>query len=200
MGTEGSGRIRPVDLALDLLKDAKATTSAVIPRAQQPTAPQDVSLPLISAGDLGAGFVLDDESSLSNEDRSASYDNPDDALAFYEKYGRVGGVRRVFDDFDAADSAGTIPSLIVVQGDVYDTAEGAAGAVSGCDEYLDTIWEYVTVTGLQFYEPNPISDPRIGDEDCLYSAKEIVASSGEPPVRAQLSWASGSPASSSSSA
>ena len=65
---------------------------------------------------------------------------------------------------------------------MYDTAAGAAGAATGCTEFKDTIWEFVTTTGLQFYEPDRISDPRLSDDECLYSAKEMVASSGEPPV------------------
>jgi S1-C subfamily serine protease len=185
LGSEGSGRIRPVDLALELVKEAKATTSVVIPQVEQPSAAQDINLPLISASDLGAGFVLTDESSLSNEDRAASYDDPSNALAFYEEFGRVGGVRRVFDDFDSADATGTIPSFIVVQADLYETAEGAAGAadaVSDCEEFLDTMWEFVTLMGFEFHEPQYVDGSQIGEESCLYGAEEDVTSSDEPPL------------------
>lgn len=183
LGQEGSGRIRPVDLATDLLNEAQATTASVIPQVQQPVGSvEGTDVPLISVADLTPDFELTDESSLTNDDRAASYDNPDDALAFYQKYGRVGGVRRIFDDFSAAEAAGRMPSAIIDQVDVYDTAAGAAGAATGCTEYSDTIWEFVTTTGLQFPEPDRISDPRLSDDECLYSAKEMVASAGESPV------------------
>lgn len=183
LGQEGSGRIRPVDLAADLLNEAKATTASVIPQVQQPVGSvEGTDIPMVSLADLPRGFEISDESSLTNDDRAASYNDPDEALAFYQKYGRVGGVRRVFDNFSAADAAGAYPYVFIVQVDVYDTVAGATGAATGCTEFMQTMWEFVTVTGLQFDEPGRISDPRIGDEDCLYSAKEMVASTGEPPV------------------
>jgi S1-C subfamily serine protease len=183
LGQEGSGRIRPVDLATDLLTEARATTASVIPQVQQLAGNvEGTNVSLISLSDLPRGFELTDESSLTNDDRAASYTNPQEALAFYQKYGRVGGVRRVFDDFNSADAAGTMPSVIVAQVDVYGTVAGAAGAATDCTEFMDTMWEFVTVTGLQFYTPDYVSDPGIGDQSCLYTAKEMVASPGEPPV------------------
>jgi S1-C subfamily serine protease len=181
LGAEESGRIRPVDMAAGLLRDAKATTTAVIPQIEEPVA-TGIDVPLLSEADLNAGFVLGWESYLTNEDRAAFYDDPDEALSFYEDYGRAGGVRRVFDDFDSADAQGTIPAVIVVQVDLYDTSQGAAGAVSGCTEFLDTMWEFVTDMGFAFYEPELAPDPQLGDESCLYGAEEDVGSSSEPPL------------------
>ena len=181
LGGEESGRIRPVNLARDLLREAKATTEVVIPQIEEPASSVDgVDVPLLSEWDLGAGFVLGWETYLSNEDRAAFYDNPEDALSFYEEYGRIGGIRRVFDDFDSAETRGTPPTVIVVQVDAYETAAGAAGAVSGCDEFLDTMWEFVTDMGFEFYQPEYIDGSRVGDESCLYSAEEDVGVEDTP--------------------
>ena len=89
----------------------------------------------------------------------------------------------MFDDFDAADANGTMPTVIVVQADVYDTAEGAAGAASDCDEFLDTMWEFVTEMGFEFYEPEFVEGSQVGDESCLYSAEEDVGSSDSAPLK-----------------
>ena len=184
LGGEESGRIRPIDLAKALLKEAKATTSVVIPKIEETGAgTASLNVPLLSESDLSSSFVLSGESSLSNEGRASFYDNPDEALSFYEEHGRVGGVRRVFDDFDSADAAGTMPTVIVVQADVYKTAEGAAGAVTDCVEFQDTIWEFVTEMGFEFYEPESVDSPKIGAETCLYSAEEDVGSSDSPPLK-----------------
>ena len=183
LGQEVSGRIRPVDLAQALLKEAKATTTVVIPQLNQPSSDlATFGAPLLSLADLGQGFVLTDESYLSNEDRASSYDNPSEALDYYTKYGRVGGVRRVFDDFDSAAAANVSPTVVFDQVDLYDTAAGADGAVTNCDEYLDTVWEFVTVAGIELYDPVYVSDPAVGEESCLYTAKEKVATAGEPPL------------------
>jgi S1-C subfamily serine protease len=184
LGGEESGRIRPIDLAKDLLREAKATTEVVIPQIEEPISGVDgVDVPLLSERDLGAGFVLGWESYLSNEDRAAFYDDPEEALSFYEEYGRIGGVRRVFDDFDSAEAGGVAPTVIVLQADVYETAEGAAGAVSNCDEFLDTMWEFVTDMGFEFYEPEYVDGSQVGDESCLYSAEEEVGSADTPPLK-----------------
>jgi hypothetical protein len=131
-------------------------------------------VPLLSESDLGGSFVLGWETYLTNEDRAAFYDDPDDALSFYEEYGRIGGIRRVFDDFDSSEAAGVPPTVIVVQADVYDTAAGAAGAMSDCDEFLDSMWEFVTDMGFEFYEPEYVDGSQVGEESCLYSAEEDV--------------------------
>ena len=161
LGGEESGRIRPVNFAHDLLRDAKAAKEVVIPQIEQPgTTTGDLGVTLLSASDFGVDWVMNEETSLSNEDRATFYDNPDDALSFYEEYGRLGGMRRVFDNFDAADASGTEPSLIVVQVDVYETADGAAGAVNAsgeCQEFIDTMGEFLTGEGLDFFQPE--SDP-----------------------------------------
>ena len=49
LGTEESGRIRPIDMAEGLLRDAKATTTAVIPKLEQAdTGDGSVDIPLLS--------------------------------------------------------------------------------------------------------------------------------------------------------
>ncbi|MDI6858108.1 MAG: serine protease [Dehalococcoidia bacterium] len=183
LGLEGSGRIRPIDLAFELLEEAKATKAAVIPRPQQ-SSPDiyELDLPLLAAEDIGPGFVLGEEVFLTNEDRASWYLDPEEAIAFYEAYGRVGGVRRVFDNIDAAERAGDIPVFIFAQLDLYETERGAAGATSGCEEFLDTAWEFVTAVGFEFYEPEYLSDPMLGDEGCTFATEEIVSSPGEPPL------------------
>jgi S1-C subfamily serine protease len=184
LGGEESGRIRPVNLAEDLIKEAKAATEVVIPQMEEPASAVDgVDVPLLSESDLGAGFVLGWESYLSNEDRAAFYDDPQEALSFYEEYGRIGGIRRVFDDFDSAEAGGYPPTVIVVQADVYETAEGAAGAMSDCSEFLDTMWEFVTDMGFEFYQPESVDGSRVGDESCLYSAEEDVGATDTPPLK-----------------
>jgi S1-C subfamily serine protease len=184
LGSEESGRIRPVDMAKALIKDAKGSTSVVIPKADQPAAGETaLNVPLLAASDVGPTFVLSGETSLTNEGRASFYDNPDDALSFYEEHGRVGGIRRVFDDFDASDAAGTVPTVIVVQVDVYETADGAATTVTNCDEFTDTMWEFVTEMGFSFYQPEAVEGAQIGDETCLYSADEDVGSSDSPPLK-----------------
>ncbi|HUS81764.1 MAG TPA: serine protease [Dehalococcoidia bacterium] len=183
LGVEESGRIRPIDLAAGLLRDARATTTVVIPQLEEPGAGgAGIDVPLLSEADFSPNFVLSWESYLTNEDRAAFYENPDEALSFYEDYGRIGGVRRVFDDFDSADAQGVTPTVIVVQTDLYETSQGAAGAVSDCSEFLDTMWEFVTDMGFEFYEPELVSDPQLGDESCLYGAEEDVGSSNESPL------------------
>lgn len=183
LGPEASGRIRPVELALPLIEEARATTVVVIP---SPGGLPDESLggdiPLLAAADIGPDFVLSDEVYLTNADRASWYLDPDEALDFYESYGRLGGVRRVFDNFEAADRSGEAPFVVVIQFDLYETERGAAGAVSECNEFLDTIWEFITAVGFEFYEPEYISDPMLGDESCLFSAEEIVESPNEPPL------------------
>ena len=183
LGFEGSGRIRPIDLALELLEEAKATKAAVIPKPHR-TAPEayELDLPLLAAEDVGPDFILWEEVFLTNEDRASWYLDPDEAIAFYEAYGRVGGVRRVFDNVDAAERTGDIPVFIFAQLDLYETEEGAAGAASGCEEFLDTAWEFVTAVGFEFYEPEYLSDPMLGDEGCTFATEEIVSSPSEPPL------------------
>ena len=184
LGIEESGRIRPVDLARALIREAKATTAVVIPQPNEPqTDIVGLDVPLLSEMDLSSSFVLSGEVYLSNEDRASFYDDPDEALAFYEEYGRVGGVRRVFDDFDAADAGGTMPTVIVVQADVYDTAEGASGAASTCDEFLDTMWEFVVEMGFEFYEPEYVEGSQVGDDSCLFSAEEDTGTSDTEPLK-----------------
>ncbi|MCJ7492005.1 MAG: serine protease [Dehalococcoidia bacterium] len=184
LGGEESGRIRPIDLARALIREAKATTEVVIPQIEEPGSSVDgVNVPLLSESDFSAGFVLGWESYLSNESRAAFYDDPDEALSFYEEYGRIGGVRRVFDDFDSAEASGITPTVIVVQADVYETAEGAAGAVSDCVEFQDTMWEFVTDMGFEFYQPEYVDGSQVGDESCLYSAEEDVGTSDTPPLK-----------------
>ncbi len=183
LGLEGSGRVRPVQLALTLIEEAKATTAVVIPSPGE--LPEDVyegNLPLFSAFDVGSDFVLSEELYLTNEDRAYWYTDPQEALDFYDYYGRLGGMRRVFDNLDAAEMSGAPPFVVVVQIDLYETTQGAADAASGCDEFLDTMWEFVTAVGFEFYEPEYVSDAMIGDESCLFSAEEIVASPDELPV------------------
>lgn len=179
LGPEASGRIRPVDLALPLIEEAKATTSVVIPSPAE--LPQG-DIPLLAASDIGPDFALGEELYLTNEDRASWYLDPDSALDFYEGYGRLGGVRRVFDNFEAADRSGEAPFVVVIQVDLYETEQGAAGAVSGCNEFMDTIWEFITAVGFDFYEPEYLTDPLLGNESCLFSAEEIVASPNEPPL------------------
>jgi len=180
---EGSGRIRPVDLVVDLLDEAKATTEVVIPSpGETPEGFYEGELPLLTAYDIGTDFVLSDESYLTNEDRAVWYENPDEAVDYYESHGRLGGVRRIFDNVDAADVNGETPVFIVAQLDAYDTEEGAAGAANECQEFVDTMWEFVSTLGFEFYEPEYISDPMLGDESCAFSAEEIVGSAGEPPL------------------
>jgi hypothetical protein len=183
LGLEGSGRIRPIDLALTLIEEAKATKNAVIPRPQE-SSPDvyDLELPVLSPYDIGPDFVLQEDIYLTNEDRASWYLDPDEAVEFYEAYGRAGGVRRVFDNMDAAEISGDIPAFIFAQLDLYETAEGAAGAASGCEEFLDTAWEFVTAVGFEFYEPEYLSDPMLGDEGCTFAAEEVVSSPGEPPL------------------
>jgi S1-C subfamily serine protease len=180
---EGSGRIRPIDLALGLVDEAKATTEVVIPRpGQAPEGSYEGEIPLFTASDIGPDFVLSDETYLSNEDRAVWYDNPDEAVDFYESYGRLGGLRRIFDNVDAAKRSGESPVFIVAQIDVYETEQGAAGASSDCQESVDTIWEFVSALGFEFYEPEYMLDPMLGNESCLFSAEEIVSSPSEPPL------------------
>ena len=183
LGLEMSGRIRPVDLALTLIEEAKATTAVIIPSpGGLPDGFSGGDIPLLSASDIGADFVLTEENFLTNADRASWYLDPDSALDFYESYGRLGGVRHVLDNFEAADRSGEAPFIVVIQIDLYETERGAAGAASGCDEFLDTMWEFITAVGFEFYEPEYLSDPMLGHESCLFSAEEIVASPNEPPV------------------
>ena len=182
LGPEASGRIRPVNLALALIEEAKATTAVVIPSPGE--APVDLfegDVPLLSAPDIGPSLDLSEETYLTNEDRAAWYNDPDSALDFYETHGRLGGVRRVFDNFEAVDMSGEAPLVVATQIDLYETERGAAGAASGCDEFSDTAWEFITAVGLEFYEPEYLSDPVVGDESCLFRAEEIVESPDEPP-------------------
>ena len=182
LGPEASGRIRPVNLALALIEEAKATTAVVIPSPGE--APVDLfegDVPLLSASDIGPSLDLSEETYLTNADRAAWYDDPDSALDFYETHGRLGGVRRVFDNFEAVDMSGEAPLVVATQIDLYETERGAAGAASGCDEFSDTAWEFITAVGLEFYEPEYLSDPVVGDESCLFRAEEIVESPDEPP-------------------
>jgi len=182
LGPEASGRIRPVNLALALIEEAKATTAVVIPSPGE--APVDLfegDVPLLAASDIGPSLDLSEETYLTNADRAAWYDDPDSALDFYETHGRLGGVRRVFDNFEAVDMSGEAPLVVATQIDLYETERGAAGAASGCDEFSDTAWEFITAVGLEFYEPEYLSDPVVGDESCLFRAEEIVESPDEPP-------------------
>ena len=182
LGPEASGRIRPVNLALSLISEAKATKAVVIPSPGTP--PVEIfegDVPLLSASDIGPSLDLSEETYLSNADRAAWYDDPDSALDFYEAHGRLGGVRRVFDNFEAVDQSGEAPLVVVTQIDLYETEEGAAAAASGCDEFSDTAWEFITGVGLEFYEPEYLSDPAVGDESCLLRAEEVVESPDEPP-------------------
>ena len=182
LGPEASGRIRPVNLALSLIEEAKATMAVVIPSpGEVPVDLFEGDVPLLSAPDIGPSLDLSEETYLTNEDRAAWYNDPDSALDFYETYGRLGGVRRVFDNFEAVDQSGDAPLVAVTQIDLYQTEQGAAGAASGCDEFLDTAWEFITAVGLEFYEPEYLSDPVVGDESCLFRAEEIVESPDEPP-------------------
>jgi S1-C subfamily serine protease len=173
---EVSGRIRPIDLALDLLDEAKATTEVVIPRPGQ--APEDFyegEIPLFAASDIGPDFVLGEETYLTNEDRAVWYDDPDEVVAYYENYGRLGGLRRIFDNVEAADIF-----FIVAQIDVYETEKGASGAANDCQEFVDTMGEFVNRFGLEFNEPEYVSDPMLGNESCLFIAEEIASSSSPP--------------------
>jgi S1-C subfamily serine protease len=179
LGPETSGRIRPVDLALPLIEEARATTAVVIP---SPGEVPEGDIPLLAAFDIGADFVLGEELYLTNEDRASWYLEPDSALDFYESHGRLGGARRVFDNLEAAETSGQAPFVVVIQVDLYETERGAADAASGCDEFLDTMWEFVTAVGFDFYEPEYLSDPLVGDESCMFGAEEIVASNDQPPV------------------
>jgi len=182
LGPEASGRIRPVNLALSLIEEARATTTVVIPSpGEVPVDLFEGNVPLLSASDIGPSIDLSEETYLTNEDRAAWYDDPDSALDFYETYGRLGGVRRVFDNFEAVDMSGDAPLVAVTQIDLYETEQGAADAASGCDEFLDTAWEFITAVGLEFYEPEYLSDPAAGDESCLFRAEEVVESPDEPP-------------------
>jgi len=180
---EGSGRIRPIDLALALVDEAKATTEVVIPSpGEVPAGFYEGELPLFAAFDIGPDFVLSDETYLTNEDRAVWYNDPDEAVDYYENYGRLGGLRRIFDNVDAADVSGESPVFIVAQIDVYETEQGAAGASNDCQEFVDTMWEFVSAVGFEFYEPEYLSDPLLGNESCLFSAGEVVYSPGEPPL------------------
>jgi S1-C subfamily serine protease len=180
---EGSGRVRPIDLASELVSEAKATTEVVIPRpGQAPAGSYQGDIPLFAASDIGPDFVLSDETYLSNEDRAVWYKDPQQAVDFYESYGRLGGLRRIFDNVDAADRSGESPVFIVAQIDVYESEQGAAGASSDCQEFVDTIWEFVSAVGFEFHEPEYLSDPMMGNESCLFTAKEIVSSPSEPPL------------------
>jgi S1-C subfamily serine protease len=187
LGGEESGRIRPVNFARDLLKEAKAATEVVIPQIEQPTTTiGDLSVTLLSATDLGVDWAMNEETSLSNADRAALYDNPDQALSFYEQYGRVGGLRRVFNNFTAAGgTAGA--SVIVIQVDLYQTAQGAADASSAngaCSEFVDTMWEFLTSSGFEFYQPQVIEATQVGEESCMFTADESVgASAAGPPLK-----------------
>jgi S1-C subfamily serine protease len=180
---EGSGRIRPIDLALELVDEAKATTEVVIPSpGEVPAGFYEGELPLFAASDIGSDFVLSDETYLSNEDRAVWYNDPNEAVSYYESYGRLGGLRRIFDDVDAANRSGESPVFIVAQIDVYETEQGAAGAANDCQEFVDTMWEFVSAVGFEFYEPEYLSDPLLGSESCLFSAEEVVYSPSEPPL------------------
>ena len=180
---EGSGRIRPIDLALALVDEAKATTDVVIPSpGEVPAGFYEGELPLFAAFDIGPDFVLSDETYLTNEDRAVWYNDPDEAVDYYENYGRLGGLRRIFDNVDAANLSGESPVFIVAQIDVYETEQGAAGASNDCQEFVDTMWEFVSAVGFEFYEPEYLSDPLLGNESCLFSAGEVVYSPGEPPL------------------
>ncbi len=187
LGGEESGRIRPVNFAHDLLREAKAATEVVIPQIEQPTTTiGDLSVTLLSATDLGVDWEMNEETSLSNEDRAAFYDNPDEALSFYEQYGRVGGLRRVFNNFTAAGgTAGA--SVIVVQVDLYETAQDAADASSAngdCAEFVDTMWEFLTSSGFEFYQPEAIEATQVGEESCMFTADEKVdESAAGPPLK-----------------
>ena len=182
LGPETSGRIRPVNFALSLIDEAKATTAVVIPSAEEPSVELfQGEVPLLSASDIGTDLDLSEETYLANADRAGWYEDPAAALAFYESHGRQGGVRRLFDNFQAVDQGGATPLIVMTQIDLYETEEGASDAVSGCDEFTDTAWEFITAVGLEFYEPEQLSDPAIGDESCLFRAEEIVESPDEPP-------------------
>jgi S1-C subfamily serine protease len=186
LGGEESGRIRPVNFVEDLLREAKAATEVVIPQIEQPTTTiGNLDVTLLSVADLGSAWEMNDETSLTNEDRATFYEDPNEAMAFYEEYGRIGGLRRVFDNFVAADAGEADASVIMVQVDLYDTAQGAAGAADAngqCEEFLDTMWEFITDMGFSFYAPDELSAVSVGEESCMFTAEEDVESADEPPL------------------
>jgi hypothetical protein len=52
--------------------------------------------------------------------------------------------------------------------------------MSDCDEFLDSMWEFVTDMGFEFYEPEYVDGSQVGEESCLYSAEEDVGEEDTP--------------------